>query len=115
MSILHSNNKMDSQLQQDLGEYGLFRQRVIEGAGKLPKNEPYFGLDGSLRDPEVKMFFPKNNINELDTSSGMELAQLVPDSTETYNMLKPAQFGEALSMKSPQTIRNYLRKLLESV
>lgn len=106
---------MDSQLQQDLGEYGLFRQKVVDGAKKLPKNEIYFGMNGSSCDDEVKLFFPKNNIDELDTASGMELGQLVPVGTNSYNMLEPAQFGKSLSMKNPSTIKNYLRKLLESV
>lgn len=114
MSILH-NNRMDSQLQHDLGEYGLFRQKVVDGAKKLPKNEIYFGMKGSSCDDEVQLFFPKNNIDEIDTKDGMELGQLVPAGTNSYNMLEPAQFGKSLSMKSPNTIKNYLRKLLESV
>lgn len=113
MSILR-NNKMDSQLQQNLGEYGLFRQKVKDGVKQLPKNEPYFGLTGNVSG-EVGLFFPKKNIDELGNEYGMELAQFVPSGTGTYNMLEPAQFGKALSMKTPQTIKNYLRKLLESI
>lgn len=103
---------MDSQLQQDLGEYGIFRQRVVAGARKLPKNEPYFGINGSSCDDDVQLFFPKNNIDEVDN---MELGQLVPVGADTYNMLEPTEFGKSLSTKSPSTIRTYLRKLLESV
>lgn len=111
MSILH-NNRMDSQLQQDLGEYGIFRQRVVSGAKKLPKNEPYFGINGTSCDDDVQLFFPKNNVSEVDD---MELGQVVPTGTDSYNMLEPAQFGKSLSTKNPNTIRTYLRKLLESI
>lgn len=113
MSILR-NNQMDSELQQDLAEYGLFRQKVKDGAVHLPKNEPYFGASGA-HGSSARLVFPKHNVDELDNQYGVELAQFVPTGTGSYDMLAPAQFGKALSMKNPTTIKNYLRKLLESI
>lgn len=114
MSILH-NNSMSSNLQKELGEYGLFRQKAQQGVKDLPTGENYFGVAGHNADDETKLFFPKNNISELDDQYGMEMAEFVPSDNTTHDLLEPTAFGKRLSMKNPKTIRNYLRRLLETV
>ena len=104
---------MSTSLQEGLGEFNIMRDQAIEGTKNMKGQNPkYFGM--SNRGKDVEMFFPKENITELDNHYGMDLAVIVPEGTGTFDMLKPA-FGMRLSTKEPRTIRNYLRKLLESV
>lgn len=113
MSILRTGNKMSSALQEGLGEFNIMRDNAIEGTRSMKgKNPKYFGF--AHRGREVEMFFPKDNITELDNHYGMDVAVVVPTGTGTFDMLKPS-FGATLNMKEPKTIRNYLRKLLESI
>lgn len=112
MNILLSNNKMSLALQQGLAEFGIDRQRAIDGTADMKGSGPkYFGISHSGK--EAEMYFPKD-INELGNRYGMDMAVVVPSGTDTFDLLRPA-FGAQLNMKEPKTIRNYLRKLLESI
>lgn len=113
MNTLRTGNKMSTALQQGLAEFNIMRSRAEEGTKDMKGQNPkYFGL--SHRGSDMEMFFPKENVTELDDKYGMDMAVLVPNNTEPFDLLKPT-FGAKLNMKEPKTIRNYLRKLLESI
>lgn len=112
MNTLRNGNNMSTSLQEDLAQYGLDRQRAVEGVSKSKDLAGMFGI--SHRGTETVMYFPKDNITELGNKYGMDLAVVAPNTSDTFDMLTPA-FGERLNMKEPRTIRNYLRKLLESI
>lgn len=114
MNILRTGNKMSVDLQQGLAEFNIMRGKAVEGTkGMKGKDPKYFGVSNRTSD-DVAMFFPKENITELDNTYGMDLAVTVPEGTGAFDLLKPA-FGARLNTKEPKTIRNYLRKLLESI
>jgi hypothetical protein len=111
MNILRSGNKMSVSLQQELAEFNIVRDKAEDGThGMKGKDPKYFGISRNGKD----MFFPSENITELDNQYGMDMAVLVPSGTGTFDLIKPT-FGQKLNMKEPKTIRTYLRKLLESV
>lgn len=113
MNILRTGNKMSTTLQEGLAEFNIMRTKAIEGTRDMKGQNPkYFGL--SHRGKDFEMFFPNNNVTELNNHADMDMAVVVPDSMDTFDLLKPA-IGQRLSMKEPKTIRAYLRKLLESV
>lgn len=117
MNILRTGNKMDTSLQEGLGAFNIMRDKAIEGTKDMKGQNPkYFGMgrQSSSIQNDVEMFFPKNSVTELDNQYGMDLAVVVPEGTDTFDLLKPS-FGARLNTKEPKTIRNYLRKLLESV
>jgi hypothetical protein len=106
---------MSTSLQEGLGAFNIMRDKAIEGTKDMKGQNPkYFGMGRHNNRDDVDMFFPKDNITELDNQYGMDLAVVVPDGTEPFDLLKPS-FGARLNTKEPKTIRNYLRKLLESV
>ena len=113
MNTLRSGNNMDTALQQDLAEFNIMRDKALDGVADMKGKGPkYFGV--SHRGRDVQMFFPKESITELDKKYGMDMAQIVPKETNTFDLLQPS-FGATLNMREPKTIRNYLRKLLESI
>jgi hypothetical protein len=113
MNILRSGNKMSVSLQQGLAEFNIMRSKAVEGTKDMKGQDPkYFGI--SHRGREAEMFFPKESVTELDNQYGMDIATLVPSGTGTFDLLKP-QFGARLNVREPKTVRNYLRKLLESL
>jgi hypothetical protein len=103
---------MSTELQEGLGAFNIARDRAVEGTKQMTGKSPkYFGIG---HEKEPRMYFPTSSINELDSQYGMDIAVVVPSNTKEFDLLAPA-FGARLSAKEPKTIRNYLRKLLESV
>lgn len=107
---VRSNQRMATDLQVQLAEYGLAYQEAKKGVNKL-KGAKHFGL--KRYGNEYNLAFSDDVLSLGD--QGMELASLKPMGTATFDMLQttPA-FGKTLSMKNEKSIRNYLRKLLES-
>lgn len=109
---IRNNQRMATDLQVELAEYGLAYEGAKQGVAKQPKGTNHFGL--KKYGNEYNLYFP-DSVLELGSVQGAQLASLKPEGTGTFDMLKSSQaFGKELSAKDPKTIRNYLRKLVES-
>lgn len=109
---VRNNQRMATDLQKELACYGLAYQEAKQGVNKL-KGQKNFGLKRTGN--EYNLYFPED-VTDLGGVQGAQLASLKPAGTETFDMLQssPAEFGKKLSMKDPKSVKNYLRKLLES-
>ena len=109
---LRNNQRMPTDLQVQLAEYGLAYQEAKQGVNKL-KSHKNFGL--KKYGNEYNLYFPEN-ITDLGDIQGAEFASVKPTGTATFDMLQSSPaFGKNLSVKDPKSIRKYLRALLESV
>ena len=110
---LRNNQRMSHDQQVELANYGLAYQEAKKGVRSLKSTNKNFGLKRYGND--YTLYFP-DNILDLEKDSGAQFASLVPEGTDTFNLLQPSQpFGKKLSMKDPKSIRKYLRSLVESV
>ena len=108
---VRNNQRMSTDLQMELANYGLAYQEAKQGVNKL-KGQKNFGLKHYGND--YNLYFPEN-ITDLGNVNGAEFASVKPEGTGTFDMLQTSPaFGKNLSMKKPTQIRSYLRKLLES-
>jgi len=108
MSILRDNNKLSVGTQETLAEYGIMREKAIEGSNTIKGPGPkYFELERS--GTEYKLNFPKN-VQDID---GKKLAIVGPQDNEAFDLLAPKNFSEKLNMKDEKSIRKYLRNLLD--
>lgn len=105
-----NTNKINSTLRNGLAEFGLMRDRAIEGSKDISGDGPkYFGIKQGFSSTEMQ--FPQD-ITSLD--SGYNMAIVVPKATTSFDLLQPT-FGKQLSSNTPKKIREYLRRVLESV
>lgn len=116
MNILRSGNKMSVELQKGLADFNIMRDQAIEGSKDIKGDGPkYFGLSQRKKqNGDLEMFFPKDDITDLDNQYGMSMAVVVPAGTQTFDLMEP-KFGAKLNMREPKSVRAYLRKLLESI
>lgn len=109
---IRNNQRIATDLQIELAEYGLAYKEASAGVKKL-RGQKNFGLKHYGN--EYTMYFP-DNVTSLQNEPGAQFASLKPEGTATFDMLQvsPA-FGKKLSLKDPKSIRKYLRALVESV
>ena len=100
---------MSVPLQKELLEYGLTRSEAVEGSKKLP-SPSYFGWKRNGTKTDLKF---SKNLQSLHDDA-MNLGIIVPDN-QAFDLMAPANYGQALSMKNPKTIRKFLSDLLDTV
>lgn len=111
MSILESGNKLSTELQVVLSDYGIMREKAIKGSKGYGKDGPaFFGIKHVKDDYELKF---TDDLQAIEDDE-MELAVIAPD-YETFDMLTTKDFSKKMGMKNPTELRAYLRKLLDNV
>lgn len=104
---------VDSNLSDNLAAYGLVRDIAAKKAPVDLKKANFFGMED--RGGEVELVFSKDKKTLADaTEEGMQLAVVAPED-ESFNMLLTTDFPRAVSDKSPETLRDFLRRILDEV
>lgn len=106
-------SKVDSTLTDDLAAYGLVRDIAAKKAPVNLEKPNFFGLQD--KGEEVELLFTKDNKTLVEaTEEGMQLAVVAPED-ESFNMLLTKDFPKAVSDKDPETLRDFLRRILDEV
>lgn len=102
--------KVSESLSEDLAQYGLVRAVAEKAAPVNTKNPNFFGMRDNGMDTEL--VFSK----DIDTlvESEMDLALVAPEN-ETFNMLLTKDFRKAVEQKDDESLRDFLRRLLDEV
>ncbi len=104
---------VDSTLTDELAAYGLVRAIASKKAPVNLEKPNFFGMQD--KGEEVELLFTKDT-KELvaATEEGMQLAVVAPED-ESFNMLLTKDFPKAVSDKDPETLRDFLRRILDEV
>ncbi|MES2704836.1 MAG: hypothetical protein V4649_19530 [Bacteroidota bacterium] len=104
-------SKVDENLQSELAEYGLIRAVAAKKAPVNLEKPNFFGIED--RGSEVELLFSKDDkILAEATEEGMQLALVAPEN-EPFNMLLTRDFPAAIRGKDPETLREFLRRILD--
>lgn len=104
-------SKVDSTLSADLAEYGIIRAVAVKKAPVRFDKPNFFGYEN--RGAEVELVFTQDDETLVEaTEDGMQLALVAPDN-ETFNMLLSTDFPEAIKRTEPETLREFLRRILD--
>jgi hypothetical protein len=104
-------SKVDSTLSADLAEYGLIRAVAAKKAPVRFDKPNFFGFED--RGAEVEMLFTDDDKTLVEaTEEGMQLALVAPEN-ESFNMLLTRDFPEAIKQAKPETLREFLRRILD--
>lgn len=102
--------KISESLSDDLAQYGIIRAVAAKAAPVNKKSANFFGLNNDGTDTEL--VFSKD-IDHL-VESEMDLALVAPEN-ESFNMLLTKDFKKAVTEKDEDTLRAFLRRLLDEV
>lgn len=110
MSIFH-NTKMPGELQVELAEYGLLRDRAKQETARLPGRK-MFGLRETADEYEI---LAAEDLADLDKEKDpFQLAVIAPDN-ETFDLLAPQDLSAKLKGKDEKSIRAFITKIVDSL
>lgn len=103
--------KLDDNLRDDLAQYGIVRAVAAKKAPANKDKANFFGYQD--RGAEVELVFSKDDkVLAEAVEDGMQLA-LIPTENEPFNMLIQKDFKKAIVGKDPETLREFLRRILD--
>lgn len=104
---------VNSTLSDSLAAYGLVRSIAAKKAPVNLEKPNFFGLEN--KGEETELLFTKDDSTLVEaTEKGMQLAVVAPED-ESFNMLLTKDFPRAVSDKDPETLRDFLRRILDEV
>lgn len=104
---------VDQNLREELAEYGLVYAVAAKKAPAKVGEANFFGMD--KRNDSVDLVFTKDD-KELANAveDGMQLAVVAPEN-ESFDMLLTSDFPRAIAGKDKETLRDFLRRIVDEV
>lgn len=107
MKTTNTSTVVDSTLQKELAEYGIFRKEVLENTSST---DPFFGLRVAYGGYETKFGVGIKAIQE----ANMDVAIVAPEN-EPFDMLITKDFNKAIKTASKDDLRSFLRSIVDRV
>lgn len=107
------DNKLNTDLQQELVSYGLMRETAKAEAPKYSGSGPkYFGMNEDAE--EFNMYFT-NDLRKINKQSdSMKLAIVAPEN-EIFDMIEPKDYTKGLKLRDEAGVRRMLSNLLDTL
>lgn len=112
MNIWQDTSKVPAELQAELAEYRLFRDKAIDKTSDL-SGVKFFGIVDKGDERTLRVADDLSSLDN-DTLNSMQLAVVAPDN-ETFDMLASKDFTKKLKLNTPANLRRFLLKLLDSI
>lgn len=110
LNNISANSKVAIPLQEELVKYGIVRRQAAKEAPYREGGKPnFFGIKDYAGE-DVELVFDSNVENLMDED--MTLGLVAPDDV-SFDMLATTNFPEAVKRKDPESLRRYLRKILD--
>jgi hypothetical protein len=104
---------VDENLRQELAAYGLVHSVAEKKAPVSNTKANFFGVE--RHGEEVEMLFTKDDKILADAvDDGMQLAVVAPEN-ESFDMLLTSDFPKAIQGKDSQTLREFIRRIVDEV
>lgn len=109
MDISHVTKVSDT-LNEELAQYGIVRDVAVKLAPVNTKTASLFGFNDNGADTELLF----SDDADVLVESKMDLAIVAPEN-ESFNMLLTKDFKKAVESKDEDSLRGFLRRLLDEV